>query len=178
MRHRLQKRSSFGLRPGPRLALLRNLVSSLVEHERIKTTLPKAKTVRRLVEKAITTGKGATLTSRRTLLSRYPHQPTVKKIVDELAPRFKNRPGGYTRIMKLGDRAGDCAKMAYIEFVDYDPKSPPVKAIEKAANKAKKTKSKKDAATLLKKKLFLQKKKVKKHIRQVQAKSRNINRKK
>lgn len=118
MRHNVDKHT-FGRKQGPRKALLRGLVTSLVEHGRIKTTLPKAKELRRHVEKAITLGKGGTVHSRRLLLSRYPNQSAVKTIVDDLAVRFKDRPGGYTRIIKLGFRPGDKAEMAYIQFVDF-----------------------------------------------------------
>jgi large subunit ribosomal protein L17 len=98
-------------------------VTSLVEHGRIKTTLAKAKELRRHVEKAVTVGKGQDLHSQRLLLSRYPNKDTVTTIMTDLAPRFKDRPGGYTRILKLGMRPGDRAEMAYIEFVDYSPKA-------------------------------------------------------
>ena len=118
MRHRVNKHS-FGRKYGPRVALMRGLVNSLVEHGRIRTTLPKAKELRRYVEKAITKGKDGTVHARRTLLSKYPNPMTVKTIVDDLSVRFKDRPGGYTRILKAGPRPGDQAEMAYIEFVDY-----------------------------------------------------------
>lgn len=122
MRHRART-STFGLESGPRKALIRGLVSSLVEHGRIKTTLAKAKELRRHVEKAVTTGKDQSLHAHRLLLSRYPNKDTVQTIMKDLAPRFKDRPGGYTRILKLGQRPGDAAEMAYIEFVDYAPKA-------------------------------------------------------
>jgi large subunit ribosomal protein L17 len=121
MRHRARV-STFGRKTGPRKALLRGLVTSLVEHGRIKTTLAKAKELRRHVEKAVTTGKKQDLHARRLLLSRYPNEATVSTIMSDLAPRFKERAGGYTRILKLGMRPGDCAEMAFIEFVDYAPK--------------------------------------------------------
>lgn len=120
MRHQKQKNSSFGRHRGPRKALIRGLVNSLVEKERIKTTLPKAKCVRPLVEKAVTMGKKDSIHARRLLLSRYPNKKTVDKILKVLSPRFKDRPGGYTRIIKLGFRAGDKAPLAYIEFVGYN----------------------------------------------------------
>ncbi len=120
MRHQKNKNSSFGRHRGPRKALVRGLVQSLVEKERIKTTLPKAKCVRPLVEKAVTMGKRDDIHSRRLLFSRYPNKKTVDKILSVLSPRFKDRPGGYTRIIKLGFRAGDKAPLAYIEFVDYN----------------------------------------------------------
>ena len=119
MRHNKKYNPSFGRHRGPRKALIRGLVHSLVEHERIKTTLSKAKTVRPLVEKAITMGKRGDVHSRRLLLSRYPNKTTVEKIIDDLAPRFQDRQGGYTRIIKLGFRSGDQAPLAYLEFVDY-----------------------------------------------------------
>lgn len=118
MRHNVDKHT-FGRKQGPRVALIRGLVTSLVKHGRIKTTLPKAKELRRHVEKAISLGKGGNLHSRRLLLSRYPNQEAVKTIVDDLAVRFRTRPGGYTKIIKLGFRPGDRAEMAYIQFVDY-----------------------------------------------------------
>jgi large subunit ribosomal protein L17 len=98
-------------------------VNSLVEHGRIKTTLAKAKELRRHVERAVTTGKDNTLHARRLLLSRYPNEKTVATIMQDIAPRMKTRPGGYTRILKLGKRPGDNADMAFIEFVDYAPKA-------------------------------------------------------
>lgn len=119
MRHRRLVKH-FSRKSGPRKALLRNLVVSLVEHERIRTTLPKAKELRRHVEKAVTRGKGGRLEDYRLLLADYPNEGTVHKLVNDIAPRFKERPGGYTRIIKLGTRPGDRAEMAFIEFVDYD----------------------------------------------------------
>ncbi|MFZ4403417.1 MAG: 50S ribosomal protein L17 [Pseudobdellovibrionaceae bacterium] len=110
----------FSRTSGPRKALLRGLVVSLVENERIKTTVDRAKEVRRHIEKAVTIGKKGDLSTRRLLLSRYPHQDVVKKIVDDLSVRFKTRLGGYTRVIKIGRRPGDTAEMAFLEFVDYD----------------------------------------------------------
>lgn len=124
MRHRARV-STFGRKTGPRKALLRGLVNSLVEHGRIRTTLAKAKELRRHVERAVTMGKKGTLHSQRLLLSRYPNERTVQTIMKDLAPRFKSRPGGYTRILRLGQRPGDRAEMAFIEFVDYTPKTKP-----------------------------------------------------
>ncbi len=118
MRHRVKKHS-FGRTPGARKALMKGLVTSLVEHGRIKTTVPKAKQLRGQVEKAITMGKKGTVHARRLLDSKIGNTDTVKTIVDDLAVRFKTRPGGYTRIIKLGARVGDKAEMAFIEFVDY-----------------------------------------------------------
>lgn len=137
MRHRKTNTSTFGLRYGPRKALLRGLVYSLVEKERIKTTLPRAKSLRPLVEKAITLGRKGTLHSRRVLLAKYPNKKTVSKITNDLSKRFQERSGGYTRIVKLGCRKGDQAKKALIEFVDYQFVPKPTKE-EKDKQKASK----------------------------------------
>lgn len=110
----------FDRKSGPRKALLRGLVTSLIEHGRITTTVDRAKEVRRHVEKAITLGKKGDLATTRLLMSRYPNKDAVATIVKDLAPRFKTRPGGYTRIIKIGRRPGDTAEMAFLEFVDYD----------------------------------------------------------
>lgn len=120
MRHRVVK-NSFSRRNGPRKALLRGLVNALVENGRIKTTLRKAKVTRSKVEKAITRGKEDTVHNRRILSAHYPNKNTVLTVFNDLSQRFKDRPGGYTRIIKLGPRPGDNAPMAYIEFVDFDP---------------------------------------------------------
>lgn len=137
MRHRARV-SHFHRAEGPRKALLRGLVYSLVEHGRIKTTVAKAKELRRHVEKAVTLGKDQSLHSRRLLLSRFPHEPTVRKIMAELSPRFKDRPGGYTKILKLGARPGDAAEMAFIQFVDYKPSATASAADVEAQKKVKK----------------------------------------
>jgi large subunit ribosomal protein L17 len=110
------------------------LIVSLVEHGRIKTTVTKAKELRRHVEKAITVGKKDDLATRRLLLSRIPNQKTVETIVGDHSKRFASRPGGYTRIIKIGRRPGDKSEMAFIEFVDYDwEKSATVKTNAKAS---------------------------------------------
>jgi len=100
-----------------RRALLRNLVTSFLEKERIKTTLAKAKAVRPVAEKMITLAKKDTLHARRQALSFIYKKPVVKKLFDEIGPRFTERPGGYTRIIKIGSRAGDGAKMAILELI-------------------------------------------------------------
>ncbi|MGZ3774121.1 MAG: 50S ribosomal protein L17 [Pseudobdellovibrionaceae bacterium] len=110
----------FDRKSGPRKALLRGLVTSLIEHGRITTTVDRAKEVRRHVEKAITLGKKGDLATTRLLLSRFPNKEAVSTIMKDIAPRFKTRPGGYTRIIKIGRRPGDTAEMAFLEFVDYD----------------------------------------------------------
>lgn len=118
-RHRAKTRH-FGRKTTALKALIRGLVISIVEHGRITTTVDKAKELRRHVEKAITLGKKNDLASRRLLLSRIPNQTAVNTIMTDLAPRFKTRQGGYTRIIKIGRRPGDTVEMAFIEFVDYD----------------------------------------------------------
>ena len=100
-----------------RTALLRGLTSELIRHERITTTLAKAKETRIVAEKLITHGKKGSLHHRRLALSQMPNKRVVKKVFDELAPRYAERPGGYTRIIKLGPRQGDGASMAVIELV-------------------------------------------------------------
>jgi len=108
-----------------RLAMLRNMMNSLLEHEVIKTTLPKAKELRRVVEPMITLAKDATLANRRLAFNRLRSRDMVVKLFDELGPRFKNRPGGYTRILKMGFRVGDNAPMALVEFVDRPAETAP-----------------------------------------------------
>jgi large subunit ribosomal protein L17 len=103
-----------------RKALFRNQLSSLITHERIQTTLPKAKDLRPLIEKMITLGKRGGLHARRLALKTIPEATTVKKLFEEIAPRFQSRTGGYTRILKLGRRPGDGAEMAILEFIDFD----------------------------------------------------------
>jgi large subunit ribosomal protein L17 len=101
-----------------RLAMLRNMCVSLLRHEAIKTTLPKAKELRRVVEPLITLGKDATLAHRRLAFDRLRDREIVTKLFDELGPRYLARPGGYTRILKMGFRVGDNAPMAFVELVD------------------------------------------------------------
>jgi large subunit ribosomal protein L17 len=101
-----------------RLAMFRNMCNSLLLHEAIKTTVPKAKELRRLVEPLITLGKEPTLAHRRLAFDRTRDRAIVSKLFDELGPRYKARPGGYTRILKMGFRVGDNAPMAYVELVD------------------------------------------------------------
>lgn len=161
MRHRARV-STFGRKSGPRKALIRGLVTSLVEHGRIKTTLAKAKELRRHVERAVTTGKDQSLHARRLLMSRYPNEQTVATIMNDLAPRFKDRPGGYTRILKLGNRPGDNAEMAFIEFVDFAPKAATEVDVKEAA------KTKKTLARLADRK--------KKRIRKIQGEARRVQR--
>ena len=100
-----------------RIALLRGLAADLIRHERITTTLAKAKETRVVTEKLITYGKKGTLHQRRLALAKLPDTKVVKKVFDEVAPRYADRPGGYTRIIKTGRRQGDGAVMAIIELV-------------------------------------------------------------
>jgi large subunit ribosomal protein L17 len=101
-----------------RLAMLRNMSVSLLRHEAIKTTVPKAKELRRVVEPLITLAKEATVANRRLAFNRLRDREIVVKLFNELGPRYKARPGGYTRILKMGFRAGDNAPMAFVELVD------------------------------------------------------------
>ncbi len=101
-----------------RLAMLRNMMNSLIEHEVIKTTVPKAKELRRVVEPMITLAKEATVANRRLAFDRLRDRDSVTKLFDVLGPRFKARPGGYTRILKMGFRVGDNALMALVELVE------------------------------------------------------------
>ena len=101
-----------------RLAMLRNMSVSLLQHEAIKTTLPKAKELRRVVAPLITLAKEPTLANKRLAFNRLRDRAVVVKLFNELGPRFANRPGGYLRILKMGFRVGDNAPMAYIELLD------------------------------------------------------------
>ena len=112
-----------------RLAMLRNMMNSLIEHEVIKTTVPKAKELRRVVEPMITLAKEATVANRRLAFDRLRDRDSVTKLFDVLGPRFKARPGGYTRILKMGFRVGDNAPMALVELVDRE-ESTEVNAVE------------------------------------------------
>ncbi|MBT9598622.1 MAG: 50S ribosomal protein L17 [Vitreoscilla sp.] len=101
-----------------RQAMLRNMCVSLLRHEAIKTTVPKAKELRRVVEPLITLGKEPTVANRRLAFARLRDRDIVTKLFNELGPRYQVRPGGYTRILKMGFRVGDNAPMAYVELVD------------------------------------------------------------
>ena len=101
-----------------RLAMLRNMSNSLIEHEVIKTTLPKAKELRKVAEPLITLGKKPSLANRRLAFNRLRDRDSVTKLFDVLGPRFANRPGGYLRILKFGFRVGDNAPMALVELLD------------------------------------------------------------
>ena len=101
-----------------RLAMLRNMCVSLLRHEAIKTTVPKAKELRRVVEPLITLGRTPTVANRRLAFARLRDRDIVTKLFNELGPRYATRPGGYTRILKMGFRVGDNAPMAFVELVD------------------------------------------------------------
>ncbi len=120
MRHAVHGRK-LGRTSAHRKAMFRNQLASLVEHERIITTLEKAKELRPIFEKNLTQGKRGTVHARRRVRRWIPDRKLVRKLFDDIAPRFEDRPGGYTRITKLGPRKGDGAEMAVLELVDYDP---------------------------------------------------------
>lgn len=133
MRH-LVKGKKLRRNTANRRALLRNLVTSFLEKERIKTTLAKAKAARPQAEKMITLARKNTLHSRRLALRFIYKKPVVKKLFDEIGPRFSERPGGYTRIVKIGPRSGDGAEMAILELVgsEFKKKEKKKKGKEKA----------------------------------------------
>jgi large subunit ribosomal protein L17 len=120
-----------------RRALFRNQLLSLMQHERIITTLPKAKELRPIAERMVTLGRKNTVHARRLAARWIADREVIKKLFSEIAPRFANRPGGYTRIVKLGPRKGDGAELAILEFVDYKL---PEAAKEKKEQKQKKAK--------------------------------------
>lgn len=119
MRHRKSGRH-LNRTSSHRNAMMKNMASSLLRHEQIRTTVPKAKELRRFVEPLITLGKTPSLANRRLAFSRLRDREMVQKLFDTLGDRYKARPGGYTRILKCGYRTGDAAPMAYIQLVDSD----------------------------------------------------------
>lgn len=143
MRHQ-KKTVKLGRTAEHRKALLANQVCSLIEHQRIKTTLAKAKAVRPLAEKMVTLGKKGSLHARRTALAILRQKDAVKKLFDDIAPRSADRHGGYTRIIKLGQRKSDSAAVAFLEWVDA------AEVVEETApsEKGKKRKSRKSDASL------------------------------
>ena len=122
MNHRKTGRK-LGRTSSHRKALFRNMVTSLFEHEQIRTTDAKAKELRGVAERMITLGKKGTLHARRQALETIRSKDVTSKVFDELAERYRERPGGYTRVIKIGQRAGDAAPMSIIELVDRDVKS-------------------------------------------------------
>ncbi len=117
MRHNVHGRK-LGRTSSHRIAMFRNQLTSLVRHGRIRTTLAKAKALRPVAERVVTKGREDTVHARRQVRRWLPDRTDVKKLFDEISPRFATRPGGYTRIVKLGPRKGDAAEMAILEFVD------------------------------------------------------------
>lgn len=117
MRHRKSGRQ-LNRNSSHRKAMFKNMANSLIDHEVIKTTVPKAKELRRFIEPLITASKVDSVAKRRLVFSRLRDRESVTKLFNELAPRYKERPGGYLRILKCGYRSGDAAPMAYIELVD------------------------------------------------------------
>jgi len=145
MRH-LKAGRKLGRTSAHRKALFRNLVGALILRERISTTLAKAKELRGKVEKTITLGKKGTLHARRQAFKLAPQKETVQKVFGPLAERYAKRPGGYTRIIKIGPRKGDNAPMAFIELVDREGDAPaPEKGKGAAKKAAPKTVAKKEA---------------------------------
>jgi large subunit ribosomal protein L17 len=134
MRHQ-KKTIKLGRTAEHRKALLANQVCSLIEHQRIKTTLAKAKAVRPLAEKMVTLGKKGSIHARRNALATLRQKNAVKKLFDDIAPRSTERNGGYTRIVKLGQRKSDSASMAFIEWVDAAAATDEKQAEEKKAKR-------------------------------------------
>jgi len=142
MRH-LKAGRKFGKTSAHRKALFRNLVGALIERERISTTLAKAKELRGKVERTITLGKKGTLHARRQAFKLAPQKKAVQKVFGSLADRYANRPGGYTRIIKIGPRRGDNAPIVFIELVDREGETPaPKKEVQKKTAMKKETKPK------------------------------------
>jgi large subunit ribosomal protein L17 len=133
MRHR-RAGKKLGRDSAHRRALYSNLAGALIEHGRIKTTVAKAKAVKPLAEQMITLGKRGDLHARRLALAELRSQDVVHQLFAEVAPRFAGRPGGYTRIVKLGPRQGDAAEMVYLELVDFDPTGTPASPTATAAS--------------------------------------------
>jgi large subunit ribosomal protein L17 len=135
MRHQKNTRK-FGRTSQHRDLMLANIVASLIIHKRVKTTLAKAKAARPLAEKLVTLGKGGTLHDRRLAVAKIGQKEAVSTLFKTIAPGFKDRKGGYTRIIKLGPRQSDSAPVAFLEWVDYVVDAP-VEKTEKAAKPAK-----------------------------------------
>jgi large subunit ribosomal protein L17 len=144
MRHQKNTRK-LGRTSQHRDLMLANIVASLILHKRVKTTLAKAKAARPLAEKLVTLGKGGTLHDRRLAVAKIGQKDAVGKLFKEIAPGFKDRKGGYTRIVKLGPRQSDSAPVAFLEWVDYvvEAEAVPVEKTEKAAKADKPAKAEK-----------------------------------
>jgi large subunit ribosomal protein L17 len=126
MQHRKAGRA-LGRKSSHRKAMYKNMACSLIRHETIRTTLPKAKELRRVVEPLITLAKQDGVARRRLAFSRLRDKPSVGKLFDELGPRFRERPGGYLRILKIGFRAGDSAPMALVQLTELAEQEPTTK---------------------------------------------------
>lgn len=133
MRHGMTGRK-FGRTSGQRKAMFLGLAKSLIEHGSIRTTLPKAKDLRPIIEKMVTKARTQTLHVRRQLVSDLRDAATVERLMSDIAPRFAQRPGGYTRIVKAGVRFGDNAPMAIIQWVDTQEVSQKSQAVEEKAS--------------------------------------------
>jgi len=147
MRHQ-KKTRKLGRTSSHRDAMLANLVASLIQHKRVKTTLAKAKAARPLAEKLVTLGKRGTLHDRRLAVAKIGQKDIVSKLFKEVAPGFKDRKGGYTRIIKLGPRQSDSAPIAFLEWVDYvvEVEAAPAEKAEKAPKSEKAKAAKSDKA--------------------------------
>lgn len=128
MRHH-RKGKKLGRSPAHRKALYSNLAGALIEHGRIKTTLAKAKAVKPIAEKMITLGRRGDLAARRQALAYLRSNDVVTMLFSDVAPRFADQDGGYSRIVKLGPRFGDCAEMVYLELTDYVPPAPRARVV-------------------------------------------------
>jgi large subunit ribosomal protein L17 len=141
MRHR-KRTAKLGMKSQHRRATLANLVCSLITHNRIRTTIAKAKEVRRYADKMVTLAKKASLHHRRQALAFLRHEPAVKKLFDEIGKQHSDRHGGYTRIIRIGQRIGDAAEIAILEWTGTAPAAPePENAKKKAAKAAPENKS-------------------------------------
>lgn len=145
MQHQISQRK-LGRTSSHRRAMFRNMVTSLITHDRIETTLPKAKEMRRIADRMVTLGKKGSLAARRQAAAYVKDNAAVQKLFSQFAERYKNRNGGYTRIIKLGNRHGDAAPMAIIEYVEADASVEAAAPKKKAAKKTTKKSPKKTAA--------------------------------
>jgi large subunit ribosomal protein L17 len=146
MRHNVAGRL-FGRTANQRKALLRGLVRSLIEHERIETTLAKAKETRKVAERMVTLGIRGDLHAKRLAMAKLPDRTIVVKLFDEIAPRFAGRNGGYLRIVRTRQRVNDRAQMAVLEFIDYEENQQKKEKKEKKDKAPRKTKAKAGEAT-------------------------------
>ncbi|HEY6997493.1 MAG: 50S ribosomal protein L17 [Candidatus Binatia bacterium] len=145
MRH-LKSGRQLSRNSAHRWALMRNLITALLREEKIRTTDPKAKELRRWVDRVITLGKRGSLHARRQALGIVQDKAVVRKLFDTIAPRFKDRPGGYTRIIKLGVRRGDAAQMSLIELVGAEGEKESRKTGEKQGRRARRRQRQQEAA--------------------------------